>query len=275
MSEIRAPATGLIDERSGASSRAVIGILRDIVRGGLAGLIVGLVVAGLGSRLAMRIAALLVPQATGSFTESGFRIGRITLDGSVGLVLFGGLAATLFLAVTWVVISPWLPRRPGRRALVAAVIAVAFGTSALVDARNPDFIVLRHDPLVVATLVLLIAALGPAMTLVDAWLDRRLPRPTAPTSGAALAYASLAAIGALVGGLVVLQALLDPRGRAFALTIIATGVLTIGWWVQRTRGRTQPGPARRWAAWIVLAAGTLAGLALVVPDVRGALLGLR
>ena len=40
-------------------------ILRDIARGGLAGLAVGVVVGGLGGRLAMRLIALLVPEATG------------------------------------------------------------------------------------------------------------------------------------------------------------------------------------------------------------------
>ena len=210
MGELQAPSAALVDEGPTVSTGAFLAIIRDIARGGLAGLIVGFVGAGLGSRLAMRIAALLVPQANGLLTENGFPIGRITLDGTIGLVLFGGLAATLFLAVTWVVIAPWLPRRLAPRALVAVPIAIAFGAGALIDARNPDFSVLRRDPLVVATLVTLIAALGPAMSLADAWLDRILPRPTAGSSGAAMGYASLTAIGALLGVALVLQATVDP-----------------------------------------------------------------
>ena len=58
-------------------------IWRDIARGGLGGLAVGIVVGGLGGRIAMRIVALLIPDAFGSFTENGNRIGDITLEGSL------------------------------------------------------------------------------------------------------------------------------------------------------------------------------------------------
>jgi hypothetical protein len=179
----------------------------------------------------------------------------------------------VFLAVTWVVTSPWLPRRPGARALATIPIAIALGTGALIDARNPDFLVLRRDPLVVATLVILIAALGPAMTVVDAWLDRVLPRPTVGASGAAMGYASFAAIGALIGMVLTVQALLDPRARAFGLTVLLTGAMTIVWWLRRLRGHPDPGPALQRAAGAFIAIGTLVGLAAVIPDIRGALTG--
>jgi hypothetical protein len=271
MDDVHAPATARAVEASTEDADPGIEIVRDIARGGLAGLVVGFVVAGIGSRLAMRVAALLVPQATGLTTENGFPIGRITLEGSLGLLIFGGVAATVFLAATWVVISPWLPRQLGRRALVTIPIAIAFGTSALVDARNPDFSVLRREPLVVTTLVLLIAALGPAMTVVDAWLDRVLPRPASWSSGAAMGYASLSAIGALLATALVLQAALDPRGRAFGLTMLVLGGCTLAWWVARTRGDVAPGRSLQRAAWVVLTAGTLFGLASLLPDIRGAL----
>ena len=271
MDEPHASGASLAVEPSVAEFDPGIDIVRDIARGGLAGLVVGFVVAGFGGRLAMRVAALLVPQSTGLITENGFPIGRITLDGSVALIVFGGVAATLFLAATWVVIAPWLPHRLGWRALISIPIAIAFGTSALVDARNPDFSMLRRDPLVVTTLVLLVAALGPAMTLVDAWLDRVLPRPISWSSGAALGYASLSAIGALLATALVLQAAFDPRGRAFGLTMVATGVCTFAWWLQRTRGDTAPGRTLQRTAWTVLATGTLVGLATLLPDLRGAL----
>ena len=64
-------------------STPTAGIVRDIARGGLAGLAVGIVLGGLGGRLVMRLAALLVPTATGFFTENGNQIGVITFGGSV------------------------------------------------------------------------------------------------------------------------------------------------------------------------------------------------
>ena len=88
-------------------------ILRDIARGGLAGLAVGIVVGGIGGRLAMRLIALLIPESTGRFTENGARIGDITLGGTFALLLFGGVFAGIFVGTIWVVVSPWLPRSPG------------------------------------------------------------------------------------------------------------------------------------------------------------------
>ena len=85
-------------------------ILRDIARGGLAGLAVGVVVGGIGGRLAMRLIALLIPESTGRFTENGARIGDITLGGTFAVLLFGGLFAGIFVGTIWVVVSPWLPR---------------------------------------------------------------------------------------------------------------------------------------------------------------------
>ena len=127
----------------------------------------------------------------------------------------------------------------------------------------------------VATLVTLDPALGPAMALADAWLDRILPRPTAGSSGAAMGYAALTAIGALLGIALVLQATFDPRGRPFGLTMLATGACTLVWWALRMRGRTRPGRTLRWAAGGILVAGTVVGLATVVPDIGRALRGAR
>ena len=57
------------------------------VAGGLAGLLVG----GLGSRVAMRIAAFTARDvAQGLTTEAGATVGRITFEGTVFLVLFAG-----------------------------------------------------------------------------------------------------------------------------------------------------------------------------------------
>ena len=62
------------------------------VAGGLAGLLVG----GLGSRVVVRIAALTAPDvAQGLTTEAGAMVGRITLEGTVFLVLFAGVESAL------------------------------------------------------------------------------------------------------------------------------------------------------------------------------------
>lgn len=58
--------------------------------GGLASVIASAVVLGLGSRLAMRIVALLNGEAEGTLTDGGETVGAITAGGTIGLVIFGG-----------------------------------------------------------------------------------------------------------------------------------------------------------------------------------------
>ena len=101
-------------------------VLRDIARGGISGVVAGIVVGGLGGRLVMRIAALLHPDAVGALTENGNRIGEITLGGTLSLILFGLISCAMAGAV-WVVVSPWIPGRAGVRALLAAGLAIAIG----------------------------------------------------------------------------------------------------------------------------------------------------
>lgn len=249
-------------------------VLRDISRGGLAGLIVGVAVVGLGSRLMMRVAAILVPSADGAITESGFEIGTITLSGSLGLIVFLGPLSALFLATIWVSISPWLPGPTIVKGLLAIPVALAFGTRGLVDGDNPDFIILRHDPAVLAVILGLIALTAPAMALTDAMLDRHLPHPAVPGSRAGTSYTLMSAIGAIFGGLIALQLTFSAESWPVGLTLAATALLTLGWWTRRVRGQT----AKPWpmvlAARLALIAGTVASFVLMIPHLEGAL-GLR
>lgn len=246
-------------------------ILRDIARGGLAGLIVGVVVAGLGGRIVMRLAALIVPSATGAFTENGNRIGDITLGGSLALIVFVGLLAAIFFGVIWVVISPWLPGRGWVKGLVAMPIAIALGAFGLIEGGNVDFVVLRRDPLVVAVLIALVALTAPAMALVDGWLDRRLPHVASGRSPIGGLYVTLTAIGGALGGMLMLQALFDRKSQPLGFTVVVVGLMTLAWWYLRVRGRTTPPSGLVIAARTVLVVGTVAGFMVIVPEVRSAL----
>ena len=250
-------------------------ILRDITRGGLAGLVVGIVVAGFGGRLVMRLAALVVPSANGAFTENGNRIGEITFVGSVALIIFAGLAASIFLAVVWVAISPWLPGRGVVRGLVAMPIAIAFGAVALINAGNSDFVVLRHDPVVVAMLLALVAATAPAMAVADGWFDRRLPHAGSVASPSGIVYVVLSVIGLALGSVLVMQAIvgqqLQPFGVTVLVTVLVAGLLTLGWWAQRLSGAATPPRGLRIAGRTILVVGTSLGFAALAPELGGAL----
>ncbi len=136
----------------------------------LAGALAGILVAGIGSRVVMRISALLDPYARGRLTEAGEIVGRFTLDGTIALVLFVGLSGGMLVAILWSIVSPWLPAAPGARRATALVVAAALGSRFGIDGDNIDFRIL-DPPLLQAALFI---ALAGSAGLVAAWLEPRL-----------------------------------------------------------------------------------------------------
>ena len=268
----RADATLAVGDPAAVKAAAVahpgLDVLREVARSGLAGLIVGLVVGGIGGRLLMRVAALIEPKSAGLRTENGNVIGAITSEGTLALLLFGGLLSGVIIGSLWVVIRPWLPGRPVLRALVAMPIAVAMGTTLLIQDSNPDFIILRRNLVVVASLVGLVALTGPSMVLAESVLDRLLPvvRRRGP---ALIAYVIIDVFGAfLVVGLIVPVYLLSPHVAA-GVAFVVVGLASVVHWAGRVRG----GSDAPWLAPVArgaLAVGTVAGLAVVIPEILGA-----
>ena len=249
-------------------------ILRDISRGGLAGLLLGMIGAGVGGRVAMRLAALLVPTSAGSLTQNGNRIGEITLSGSLGLVVTGAVFG-LLAGTVWVVVSPWIPGTGLGRALLVAPIAVSLGANGLIETNNPDFFTLQHDPRVVAALLVLVAVIGFLFPLVDGWLDRRLPHVNSGRTGLASTYGLVAAAGAvLILPPAVLGYLNSPnRGAALiGVALFGVGFSTLGWWLRRMRGEALPTGTLTVAGRASLLAAVLAGYAATITSV-GVVLG--
>jgi hypothetical protein len=268
MGSMAAGTTLEADRRDQAVGR-LSGPLRDIARGGVAGLLTGFLVAGMGGRAVMRAAALLVPEAGGRLTDNGNRIGEITLSGTIGLVLAGGLFFGLLGATIWVVVSPWIPGGGRTRALLAMPIAVSLTGISLVQARNPDFVVLRHDATTVGLLLALVALAGLTIAGFDAWLDRRLPGPGVSGRSDGVYLALSVAGGALILPIVLAGYLGEER--PLGLVLVGVGVATLIHWTLRYRGRSAP------PTWLVVAGrGSLLGAVVVgvlalAPDVAAAL----
>ena len=234
-------------------------ILREITRGGLAGLITGILVAGVGGRIVMRLAALSVPEAVGNLTENGNRIGDITAGGTFALILFAGLLFGVAAGSIWVTLRPWLPEAPGPRALVSIPIAVALGTRGLVDGANRDFIVLGGSTLVVASLVALVALFGPTIVLAERWLDARLPHAGPDDRRITAGYGVVTLLGLALTMLAVVPAYLGSDDmRLPGYTLVVAGLATIASWRSRVVDRPLP-------AWVSLAGR----LAIVVAVVSG------
>jgi hypothetical protein len=269
---ITTTAPPLVDARP--ASLPAIEILRDIARGGLAGIIVGIVVAGLGGRLVMRVATMLHENTVGATTEAGEVIGHISLNGTLALMTFGGLGMGLLAGTIWVVVSPWIPGRGLARALMTAGAAIALGTPPLIQRTNIDFVILDHDPVVVAMLVGLVGLVGFSIALVDGALDARLPHPRPGLTRSIVVYGAITLLGLFLILPVVLAILLDqseyeaPIRVGWALAIV--GGCTLTWWVLRWRGRPEPPRALRVAGRVSLAIAVVLGGVTSLPHIIGA-----
>jgi hypothetical protein len=262
--------TGGLAERLGS-------ILRPITIRGVAGVLAGLLVGGVGGRLIMRISAIAAaPDATGLLTENGNRIGEITVEGTLALLVFVGIFTGISGGIILALLSPWLPRARWASGLVfgAFLFAVA-GTQAL-DGSNRDFFILP-PPLLN---VLLFSALFPLYGFTAVYLaDRTERRPPRQRVGWRLiAYTPALALGALF--------LIPTVGSFFSRRLcfcndppVATGAFLMvvasatAWtWIQGLRGRAKgPTAAVRSLAYAGLAGATVTGALTMVQEISAIL----
>ena len=143
-----------------------------IVGGFLAGVLVG----GVGGRIAMLILRLTSTAAVrGLESDDGFVIGQISAATVFLLILTGVLGA--IGGLVYLAVRSWIP--PRWRAAVAAVIAGAIGGGAVIDPVGLDFTVLGPLPLAIAMFVALPAAYG---ALMSVWVERRLGAEHPPSN---------------------------------------------------------------------------------------------
>ncbi len=190
----------------------------------------------------MRIAALLSPGAVGRQTENGALVGAITIEGTLALVLFGGLFAGIVAGVVWVVVSPWLPGSGRRRGVATALVAIGLASFFLVRPDNRDFVVLDADGPIVVLLVVLVGLVGAATAWFDAALERRLPLVSGDVSRSFAGYVVIVLLGAATAPLAIsFFATTNGCGCAdpptpIGLAMVALGAATAAWWALRIAG---------------------------------------
>ena len=252
--------TGTHDDAVVMSEREVRAdvIVREIAIGGLAGVIAGVIVAGFGGRMFMRLAAAIDPSALGAITSNGNSVGVITLEGSLGFVVFVGMLVGVSVGVHWVVVAPWLPWTGVARALANGVIAAALGSLFVVRSGEPDFQLLRPEAAILAMLIGLVAILGVAVALIDDFLERRSPAAHAASARTRALYWIFLAIGLVLAPLAV-GAYFSSESPGFhppmdvGAAMLVVGAATLTWWTLRVRdGRTE-----RPFALLVVARGAL------------------
>ena len=217
-----------------AESRFV-GLLRNVAIGGLAGFFSGFIVTGVGARIVMRLTSLVAPaEAIGRRTENGFVIGTVTLDGSLGFLVFFGLSTgvlgALLLVMLWPWVSTWGPWQP----VAMGAFVLALGSTQAVDPNNRDFAVLGNELFA----VLLFWSLFFAWAFVAVWLrgvfDRRFPSGSRRST---VAYGVIATVG-LISVWLLLETLFGEFSDVplvVAISVLVLGLATVGVWALRIR----------------------------------------
>lgn len=147
----------------------------------VAGVGSGLLMAGPGGRLAMRLlAATAGDAAQGRLTEAEEVVGRITTDGTIGFIVFTSLSAGAALGALYMVVRRWLPK--GRwSGLTFGMLLLLVVATRLDPLRgdNPDFDIVGPGWVAVLVFGALVVVHGMLVAALAAGYGRLLPLPSA------------------------------------------------------------------------------------------------
>jgi hypothetical protein len=131
----------------------------------------------------MRLLAATSDNSFGQLTEAEATIGRITIEGTIGFILFAGIPFGVLSGLLYLAVGRVLPGRWARGALFGLLLLV-LGATRLDPLRsdNFDFNLLGPPWLAVGAFVVLILFHG----MLVAALDRRFSRAEPPASGRTL-----------------------------------------------------------------------------------------
>ena len=210
----------------------------------VAALATGLLVVGPGGRLVMRLLAVTAGEAAqGRITEADQTVGRITVDGTLGFIVFGGLFGGFLLGLVAAVLRPWLP--PGRvgALCVAGVLLLTAATrNDPLRPENPDFDLVGPGWLAIVAFAALVVLSALTFEAMAARLAKSVPlanlrRPVtllpylplvlmALTATLPLALAAVA-VAALLGGLPVLRRWWTGPVRTIGRVALAVAVVAL------------------------------------------------
>ena len=136
----------------------------------------GILIAGAGGRIVMRVLAVTSPNALGRITEAEATVGTISVGGTLTVFIFGGLFAGYSSAALYLLVQRWLPGGRLGGALFGFLLLIVFG--ALLDplrAENIDFAIVGPGWLSVLLFSVLAILHGMFIAAVAGWYGSRLP----------------------------------------------------------------------------------------------------
>jgi hypothetical protein len=177
-------------------------VLRSLVAALAVGALVGVVVAGGGARLAMRLIALADDRENfGQITGSEAVVGEITFGGTVA-VLLTGMALGIFGAFMYLSLRAWMPSKRGYRSMSFVLIVLGFGLFLTIDGNQGDFVFPNTALSIVSfAVVLILYAL-----IVPPLIDRLVPGTARPTLWRHGVVTCVLALSLVVGALAVKHA---------------------------------------------------------------------
>lgn len=203
-------------------------LVREIAAGSLSGIVVGIIVGGLGSRLVMRLAAIAAGSAVqGITTANGNRVGEITLDGTIGLIVFGGVFTGIFGGLLYASLRPWLAPFGRWRGFIFGLGILGLAGSLILDEANSDFIILRPPLLNVAMFAALFPIFGIALVPVFDRTVRALTQGSIISGAIAFLGVSVAALFVGLGLLSGFGALPDPTPVEL-INLLLLGLIVAG-----------------------------------------------
>ena len=173
-------------------------IVRMVVIGVSASVAAGFLVGGIGSRLIMRILAIVNDEKAGVVTENGNISGEITAGGTFGLIFFVGLSTGVIGGLVYVIVRRWLPGGGFLKGVVFGIILLCFFGAIIFDPDNIDFAIdfALFGPryLSVALFALLFPLFGVVASLFVERFDRYVPPLFTRLSVTVLGYLMIAGI---------------------------------------------------------------------------------
>jgi hypothetical protein len=180
----------------------------------ISGAAAGILAAGAGGRLVMRLLAVTAgADAQGQITEAEEIVGRITIDGTIGFVVFTGLFFGPVSGAAYLLLRRWLPAgRAGGLAYGALLLVVAGTRLEPLRRSNPDFDLVGPGWVAVVAFTVLVVFHGMLVAALAGRLSRAVPL-LAARPGAIAVHAPLL--------------LLVLPGPSVALVLIIVGVVVV------------------------------------------------